>query len=56
MSAGPPCGNNPNFRMSPGDRAVVEKFMDYLDDRRLANSEPEPVRDEDPFGPWEYVS
>lgn len=38
--AGPPCGNNPNFRMSPGDRAVVE---------------PEPIRDGDPFGPWEYV-
>jgi hypothetical protein len=30
MSDGPPCGNNPNFRMSPGDRAVVEEFMEYL--------------------------
>lgn len=52
---GPPCGNNPRFRMSPGDRAVVEEFMDYLADRRAADEEPDPVRDEDPFGPWEYV-
>ena len=53
--AGPPCGNNPRFCMSPGDRAVVEQFMDYLADRRAADEEPEPVREEDPFGPWEFV-
>lgn len=53
--AGPPCGNNPRFRMSPGDQAVVEEFMGYIADRRAADEEPEPVRDEDPFGPWEYV-
>lgn len=35
---GPPCGNNPRFRMSPGDRAVVEWFMDYLADRKQADS------------------
>lgn len=40
---------------SAGDRAVVEEFMDYPDDRKLADAEPDPVRDEDPFGPWEFV-
>lgn len=33
-SAGPPCGNNPNFRLSPGDQAVVDEFMAYLAARR----------------------
>jgi len=28
--AGPPCGNNPNYRMSDGDRAAVESFRAYL--------------------------
>lgn len=27
---GPPCGNNPNYQMSDGDRAVVEGFRVYL--------------------------
>ncbi|MFH8805196.1 hypothetical protein ACH4F6_37600 [Streptomyces sp. NPDC017936] len=27
---GPPCGNNPNVRLTPGDRAVVEEFRAYL--------------------------
>lgn len=38
--SGPPCGNNPNFLMSPGDRAVVEEFMDYLAARKQADVEP----------------
>ncbi|WP_129307968.1 hypothetical protein [Streptomyces sp. L2] len=28
--AGPACGNNPNYRMSDGDRQVVEDFKAYL--------------------------
>lgn len=39
-SGGPPCGNNPNFRMSPGDRAVVEEFMAYLAARKQGEPEP----------------
>lgn len=27
---GPRCGNNPNFRMSDGDRKVVEEFQAFL--------------------------
>ncbi|MEV3857768.1 hypothetical protein AB0J38_26010 [Streptomyces sp. NPDC050095] len=27
---GPPCGNNPNYRMSDGDRTAVEEFRAYL--------------------------
>jgi hypothetical protein len=38
--AGPPCGNNPNFRMSPGDRQVVEEFKAYPA-RRAAGGPPE---------------
>jgi hypothetical protein len=30
---GPACGNNPNFRMSDGDRQAVEDFRAYLADR-----------------------
>lgn len=41
--SGPPCGNNPNFRMSPEDRAVVEEFMAYLAARKAADTEPEPT-------------
>ncbi|MGA5506851.1 hypothetical protein [Streptomyces umbrinus] len=27
---GPPCGNNPRYQMSPGDRAAVAEFRAYL--------------------------
>lgn len=37
-SAGPPCGNNPNFRMSPADRQAVEEFKAYLTARREAEA------------------
>jgi hypothetical protein len=30
---GPACGNNPNYRMSDGDRQAVEAFKAYLADR-----------------------
>lgn len=30
---GPPCGNNPNFRLSPGDQAAVDDFREYLASR-----------------------
>lgn len=40
MSGGPPCGNNPNHRMTPGDRAMVEEFKAYLA-RRAAGDPPE---------------
>ncbi|MGW1182986.1 hypothetical protein ACWD7Y_05200 [Streptomyces drozdowiczii] len=29
-SAGPPCGNNPNTRISPEDQAAVAEFRDCL--------------------------
>jgi hypothetical protein len=38
--AGPPCGNNPNHRMSPGDQAAVEEFMTYLAARKQGEPEP----------------
>lgn len=28
--SGPACGNNPNYRMSDGDRQVVDEFKEYL--------------------------
>lgn len=28
--SGPRCGNNPNVRLTPGDRKVVEEFQEYL--------------------------
>ncbi|MFI0268600.1 hypothetical protein [Streptomyces luteogriseus] len=31
--SGPACGNNPNYRMSDGDRQAVEAFQAYLADR-----------------------
>jgi hypothetical protein len=31
---GPRCGNNPNYRMSAGDRAVVKEFRAYLAARK----------------------
>ncbi|MFJ3085014.1 hypothetical protein [Streptomyces sp. NPDC086838] len=27
---GPPCGTNPNTRLTPGDAAAVAEFRDYL--------------------------
>jgi hypothetical protein len=47
VSSGPPCGNNPNFRLSPGDQAVVEEFMAYLAARR-AESENDDQGNEEP--------
>lgn len=44
-SAGPPCGNNPNYRLSDGDQKVVDQFRAYLK-RRAAGGPPE----RDPFG------
>ncbi|WP_097922075.1 hypothetical protein [Streptomyces sp. wa1063] len=32
-AVGPRCGNNPNVRLSPGDKAAVDKFMAYLRER-----------------------
>lgn len=32
-STGPRCGNNPNYRMSEGDRKAVDDFKAYLADR-----------------------
>ncbi|UUU21689.1 hypothetical protein [Streptomyces sp. DSM 40750] len=31
--SGPPCGNNPNFRLAPGDRQAVDEFKAYLAQR-----------------------
>jgi hypothetical protein len=39
-SSGPPCGNNPNYRLSPGDREAVDEFKAYLQ-RRRAGGPPE---------------
>ncbi|MGW0495072.1 hypothetical protein ACWD0Z_06415 [Streptomyces sp. NPDC003007] len=33
QSTGPACGNNPNHRMTPGDRKAVADFKAYLADR-----------------------
>ena len=33
-SVGPRCGNNPNVRLTPGDRQAVEEFKAYLTRRR----------------------
>lgn len=43
-AVGPRCGNNPNVRLTPGDRQVVEEFKAYLA-RRKAGGPPE----RDPF-------
>jgi hypothetical protein len=40
--SGPPCGNNPNHRMTPGDRKAVEEFKAYLAARREAETAPCP--------------
>ena len=44
-TVGPRCGNNPNVRLTPGDRKAVEEFRAYLK-RRAAGGPPE----RDPFG------
>ncbi|MFE2297956.1 hypothetical protein ACFXAW_07145 [Streptomyces sp. NPDC059445] len=33
-TVGPRCGNNPNFRLSPGDQQAVDEFRAYLARRR----------------------
>ncbi|MFC9891515.1 hypothetical protein [Streptomyces pilosus] len=35
-STGPACGNNPNHRMTPGDRQAVDNFRAYLERRAAA--------------------
>jgi hypothetical protein len=40
-AVGPRCGNNPNVRLTPGDRQAVEEFRAYLA-RRAAGGPPEP--------------
>lgn len=39
-TVGPRCGNNPNVRLTPGDRQAVEEFKAYLA-RRKAGGPPE---------------
>ncbi|MFF4364359.1 hypothetical protein [Streptomyces sp. NPDC001604] len=39
-NGGPPCGNNPNFKLSPGDQQAVDEFRAYLK-RRRAGGPPE---------------
>jgi len=39
-TVGPRCGNNPNVRLTPGDRQAVEDFKAYLA-RRAAGGPPE---------------
>lgn len=38
---GPRCGNNPNVRLTDGDRKAVEDFREYLAQRRAAESDSE---------------
>lgn len=45
-TVGPRCGNNPNVRLTPGDRQAVDEFKAYLA-RRRAGGPPE----RNPFGP-----
>lgn len=41
--SGPPCGNNPNFALTDGDRQAVNEFRDYLARRKAAeHEEPQP--------------
>jgi hypothetical protein len=44
-TVGPRCGNNPNVRLTDGDRQAVDDFKAYLA-RRAAGGPPE----RDPFG------
>ncbi|MFE9372284.1 hypothetical protein ACFYM2_21290 [Streptomyces sp. NPDC006711] len=39
-TVGPRCGNNPNFRLSPGDQQAVDEFKAYL--RQRAQDHPTP--------------
>lgn len=39
--SGPRCGNNPTYRLSPGDQQAVAQFLAYLA-RRRAGGPPEP--------------
>jgi hypothetical protein len=49
QTVGPRCGNNPNFRLSPGDQQAVDEFRAYLKRRRAGGPpEPDPVTTEDP--------
>ncbi|MFI9340002.1 hypothetical protein ACIG0D_01800 [Streptomyces sp. NPDC052773] len=41
---GPACGNNPNYRMSDGDRQAVAEFRAYLDARGQEKASTEPER------------
>ncbi|MEW2451239.1 hypothetical protein AB0896_27400 [Streptomyces parvulus] len=51
-STGPACGNNPNYRMSEGDRLVVEDFKAYLADRTILRDRiAEAIRQSD-FREW----
>lgn len=51
-STGPACGNNPNYRMSDGDRRVVEDFKAYLADRTILRDRiAEAIRQSD-FREW----
>lgn len=38
-TVGPRCGNNPNYRLTPGDRQAVEEFKAYLQRRAAEASE-----------------
>ena len=33
-TVGPRCGNNPNVRLTPGDRKIVDEFRDFLTRRQ----------------------
>ncbi|OMI34445.1 DUF4031 domain-containing protein [Streptomyces sparsogenes] len=35
---GPRCGNNPNVKLSEGDRTAVDEFMAYLRERRAGEA------------------
>lgn len=38
-TAGPPCGNNPNYRLTSEDQAVVDEFKAYLEQRARARQD-----------------
>ena len=44
--AGPPCGNNPNYRLSDGDRQAVAEFRAYLADRAALRDRPAETEEE----------
>jgi hypothetical protein len=39
---GPRCGNNPNARLTDGDRQAVAEFQAFLDERAAARSDERP--------------